>query len=146
LPGINDGYFGSAPDVGAVEWTGPPPALSFFTVAPCRLLDTRIPAQGPALAAGQTRVVTVAGGCGISPTAKAVSFNVAVTLPGAAGNLRLFAAGSPVPLVSAINYRAGQTRANNAIAPLSADGRLGVRCVQATGGAHVILVVNGYFE
>ena len=55
-------------------------------------------------------------------------------------------AGSPVPLVSAINYGAGQTRANNAIAPLSADGRLAVRCVQATGGVHVILDVNGYFE
>ncbi len=146
LPGINDLYSGAAPDVGAVEWTGPPPALSFFTVAPCRLVDTRLPANGPALAAGQTRTFTLAGSCGIPASARAVSLNVAVTQPGAAGNLRLFAAGSAVPLVSAINYGAGQTRGNNAITPLSADGRLGVRCVQATGGVHVILDVNGYFE
>lgn len=112
-------------------------------MAPCRLYDTRTPANGPALAAGETRTLTVAGA---SATARAVSLNVAVTQPGAAGNLRLFAASSPVPLVSAINYGAGQTRANNAIAPLSADGRLAIRCFQATGGAQVILDVNGYFE
>jgi hypothetical protein len=146
LPGINDGYSGGAPDVGAVEFTGPPPALSFYTLTPCRLLDTRTPADGPALAAGEVRSIKVADACGVSGGARAVSVNLAVTQPTAAGNLRLFAAGSLVPLVSTINYAAGQTRANNAVAPLSATGWLSIRCAQATGGVHVILDVNGYFE
>jgi hypothetical protein len=146
LAGVNDGYSGSAPDVGAVEWTGPPPDLAYYSVAPCRLVDTRLPAQAPALAAGQTRTFLAAGACGVSPGAKAVSVNVAVTQPGAAGNLRLFASGALVPVVSSLNYAAGQTRANNAIAPLGADGRVAVLCSQATGSAHLILDVNGYFE
>jgi len=48
--------------------------------------------------------------------------------------------------VSSINYVAGQTRANNAIAPLNGLGELAVRCSQASGTAHFILDVNGYFE
>ena len=126
--------------------TGPPPALGFHTVAPCRLLDTRTPGSGPALDAGETRNLTVAGACGVSAGAKAVSLTVAVAQPGASGNLRLFAAGSAPPLVSAINYSAGQTRAGNFIARLSANGRLAVRCSQATGSVHVILDIAGYFE
>ena len=55
-------------------------------------------------------------------------------------------AGTQVPFISSINYLAGQTRGNNAIAPLSADGKLAVYCAQASGTVHFILDVNGYFE
>ena len=72
--------------------------------------------------------------------------NVTVTEATAAGNLRLYPAGIPVPLVSAINYAPGATRANNAIVPLSELGELAVRCSQASGTAHFILDVNGYFQ
>jgi hypothetical protein len=48
--------------------------------------------------------------------------------------------------VSSINYVAGQTRANNAIASLNGLGELAIRCSQASGTAHFILDVNGYFE
>jgi hypothetical protein len=70
----------------------------------------------------------------------------AVTQPTAPGDLSLFPAGTPAPLVSAINYRAGQTRANNAIVGLSGAGALAVYCNQGSGTVHVILDVNGYFE
>lgn len=83
---------------------------------------------------------------GVPVGAKALSVNIAVTSPTAGGNLRLYPAGSPLPTVSAINYSADQTRANNAIATLSDDGRLTVRCAQASGTAHFILDVNGYFQ
>jgi hypothetical protein len=72
--------------------------------------------------------------------------NIAVTAPSAAGNLRLYPAGTPLPLVSSINYSAGQTRANNAIISLNTAGALRVRCAQASGTADFILDVNGYFE
>jgi len=149
LPGINDGYSGSAPDVGAVEWTGPPPSLSFYALSPCRLLDTRDPVGpygGPALVAGADRSFVVAGRCGIPSTARAISVNATATQPSTTGNLALFAAGRPVPLASTLNYAAGQTRGNNAIAPLSAGGALAVHCSQPTGGVHFILDVNGYFQ
>lgn len=78
--------------------------------------------------------------------ARAVSLNLTVTQPMAAGDLRLYPAGSPRPLVSTINYRAGQTRANNAVAALDASGDLVIRCDQASGTVQVILDVNGYFQ
>ncbi len=122
---------------------------NLFTVAPCRVFDTREAAGaygGPALGAGQSRSFTLAGRCGIPASARAVAVNLTVTAATTQGNLRLYPADRPVPTTSTLNYVAGQTRANNAIAGLSASGALAVRCTQATGTAHVILDVTGYFE
>jgi hypothetical protein len=137
-------------DVNAYVWglTFTPTGPGLFTLTPCRLVDTRDPAGplgGPALAAGATRVFTVIGQCGIPPGAKAISANITVTQPTAAGHLILFPGGTP-PGVSTINFKADQTRANNAIAPLSATGALSVTDGQGTGTTHFILDVNGYFE
>ncbi len=124
-------------------------AVDFFTLPPCRMLDTRDPAGalgGPALIAQFDRTFLVAGTCGIPATAKAISVNLAVTQPTSPGNLRLRPGGMPVPLVSSINYIAGQTRSNNAVVPLNASGQLAVFCGQASGTVHFILDVNGYFE
>jgi pectate lyase len=121
---------------------------SYFTLTPCRVLDTRDPNGpfgGPALAAGESRTFTVAGQCGIAPSATAVAVNVTVTQPTVTGHLRLYPAGTS-PLVSSLNYRAGQTRANNAVVGLSASGQLTIRNGQHSGTAHVILDVSGYFE
>jgi hypothetical protein len=74
-----------------------------------------------------------------------VSLNLAVTQPTANGHLRLYPGGSAPPLSSALNYVAGATRANNAITVLGPAGDLGVSCRQASGTAHVIVDVNGYF-
>jgi uncharacterized repeat protein (TIGR01451 family) len=124
-------------------------AVDFFTLPPCRIIDTRNaagPLGGPALNAQADRTFAVANACSIPATAKAISVNLAVTQPTSAGNLRLRPAGMPVPLVSAINYSAGQTRSNNAVLPLNASGQITVFCGQASGTVHFILDVNGYFE
>ena len=126
-----------------------PLARSFFTLAPCRVIDTRGapgPLGGPALAAGATRDFVLVGTCGIPASAKAVSINVTVTDPTAAGDLRLFAGGAPLPLVSTINYRAMQTRANNAVVTLGASGDINVLSDQASGAVQFILDVDGYFQ
>ena len=47
---------------------------------------------------------------------------------------------------SAINFRAGQTRANNVMISLSPDGDFTVRFEAPTGTAHVIVDVVGFFE
>ncbi len=121
----------------------------FFTVTPCRLIDTRNPngpLAGPALNAGADRPFTLVGSCGIPMSAKAVSVNIAVTGATATGNLRLHPGGTAVPLVSSINYGAGQTRSNNAIVPLNAAGQIAAFAGQATGTVNLILDVNGYFQ
>jgi hypothetical protein len=126
-----------------------PTPPGFFTVIPCRVLDTRNadgPYGGPALVAGAARTFTIAGQCGIPPTATAVSVNLTVTQPSTAGNVRLYPGGVPMPLVSTINYTTGLTRANNAIVPLDALSEMVAYCSQASGTVHFILDVNGYFQ
>jgi hypothetical protein len=98
------------------------------------------------LSANAIRSFPVAGVCGIPLSAKAVVLNVTVVAPVAAGNLRLFPAGAAVPAASAINFSAGQVRANSAVVGLSANGQVGVYAGLGSGTTHVILDVSGYLE
>ena len=128
--------------------------LSFHTITPCRVADSRQSASltygGPAYTSGEVRVITFrnAPTCPAIPsTAKAVSLNVTVARSNIGGFVQLYPAGSAVPTTSTINFGAGQTRANNAVLPLDSQGRLAVRAGIGAGGVvDVILDVNGYFQ
>ncbi len=127
-----------------------PSPVSFYTVAPCRILDTRNaagPLGGPALQAGALRTFQVTGTCGIPTSAVALSVNVTVTQTAAAGDLRVYPADlTSSPLVSAINFTAGQTLANNAVVKVGAgSGSIDVR-LDSAGTTQLILDVNGYFQ
>ena len=124
-------------------------AAAFYTLPPCRVLDTRDsagPWGGPALNALAERTFVFSNRCGIPSSARSVSLNLTVTASTAGGHLSLYPGGTALPLVSAMNYSTGQTRANNAIVPLGGSGTLTVFCGQSSGTAHVIIDVNGYFE
>jgi hypothetical protein len=128
----------------------PPGPMDYHTLVPCRLLDTRGadgPLGGPALLPGEDRVFELAGACGLEAPVQALALNLTVTQPQGAGHFILYAAGEPAPSTSAVNFAAGQTRANNLVLRLSADGlgRLAVRNVSA-GAAHLVLDVTGFFE
>jgi hypothetical protein len=131
-----------------------PPCLGitgqrFFTIPPCRLVDTRNPAGplgGPALAAMATRNFPVHGACGIPAAARSVALNVTVTGSTSYGDLRVFPTGASGITSSTINWRTGQTRANNAIVGIGTNGNVTVWCVMFSGSTHVVLDVVGYFE
>src|SRR5262249_29161998 len=125
------------------------PGVAYFTLTPCRVLDTRGPAGAygaPSLAAGTSRSFVFGGQCGVPVGAKAVAINVIAIDSSASGFLTLFATGSPFPPTSTINYRPGTVRANNAIIPLSALGSLDLVCGQATGTVNAVVDVSGYFQ
>jgi uncharacterized repeat protein (TIGR01451 family) len=133
----------------ATAATGVLRVAGFHTLPPCRIVDTREaagPLGGPALPAGAARVFNVRSTCGLPDNASSVSLNITVTGPAGDGDLRLYAGGTNPPVASAINYAGGQTRANNAIVPLSALGTLAVLSDQVQGATHLILDVNGYFS
>jgi len=128
-----------------------PSPLNYYTLDPCRVVDTRDlgapPIGGPVLQGQETRPFAVGGKCGIPATAKALSLNVAATQSTAQGNVALFPADQPPPTVSSINYLAGQTRANNAVVSLDPSGALAALVRQPTGTTvHLIIDVNGYFQ
>ncbi|MGH9366468.1 MAG: hypothetical protein ACRD3M_02180, partial [Thermoanaerobaculia bacterium] len=117
----------------------------YHTITPCRVADTRTTAP-PALAAGANRTFVVGGQCGIPAAAQAVAFNFTITQPTALGDLRIFTGGGTLPLVSTMNYRKDQTRANNGIVPLGPSGDIVVHVDQSSGTVHFVMDVNGYFQ
>lgn len=133
--------------------TFPAPAgpLDFYTLSPCRLLDTRQaygPAGGPALPPVIPRVLVAAGRCGIPANAKALAVNLTVVNPASGGFVRLYSGNADPGTTSTINFPAGQGRSNNAVVPLATSGS-GTLSLQSNsnGGhlVHVVLDVMGYF-
>lgn len=127
------------------------PGRSFFTVVPCRVLDTRNPSGpygAPPLVANGDRTFVISGQCNIPTTAKAIAGNVTVTgSTSPIGDLRLRPGGTPLLSTSTINYSLGQTRANNIVIPLGAAGDITVRCAGSPGTVvDFIFDVTGYFE
>ena len=129
----------------AAAQTGP---LSYFSLTPCRAVDTRNANStngGPALGTA-TRNFQIRGICGVPTTAKAVSINVTVT--GASTNswLTIWPSGQAEPIVSTINFDQNVIAlANGAIVGLSTNAQdLAVQ--NANGTVHVIIDVTGYFQ
>jgi hypothetical protein len=123
--------------------------FGYFSITPCRIVDTRGPAGplgGPALLANADRTFVIGGQCGIPADAVAVAFNFTITQPTGFGDLRIFPAGGGLPLVSTINWSPGQTRANNAFVFLGSAGDLTAHVDQSSGTVHFIIDVNGYFR
>jgi PKD repeat protein len=144
---VSDGMGGSVSEQITIRVSA---GLKFYTLTPCRVVDTRLEngAYGsPSLEHDTTRSFVMTGQCGIPATAKAVSLNATIAGPASGpGFLTLYPGGTVRPMVSMLNYIAGQTRANNAIAPLGADGSLTAYIRQGAGTAELIIDVNGYFE
>jgi hypothetical protein len=125
--------------------------LRFFTIAPCRLIDTRRVTGtwgGPPLQAATQRVFPLDGQCTIPADAVAVSANMTTVLPTAGGDLRAFPTGGPVPSSSVINFNAGGIRANNIIVPLTGSpiGSMTIQTDMPSGSTNFLFDANGYFE
>ena len=126
-----------------------PDASGFYTLAPCRIVDTRHPSGpfgGPALSGGETRAFALpAGACGIPADATAVALNVTTTNATVSGTLTLFPGTGAAPGTTTIAFRPGTIRANNAIMGLT-GGVLSVLNRAGSGQVQVILDVSGYFR
>ncbi|MGA7992941.1 MAG: hypothetical protein WCC53_16015 [Thermoanaerobaculia bacterium] len=120
--------------------------LSFHTLPPCRVVDTRA-SQGPgALPPNGSRVVPVATVCGVPAAAWAVSANVTV-LGSGAGSISLYPGDGGNPGTRNVSFSAGQTRAAAALLYLATDGSGSVGIANISGASnHFILDVNGYFQ
>ena len=123
-----------------------PPAATLRPVTPCRVLDTRA-ADRPALAAGGTRTFAIAGRCGVPSGAAAAAANVTVTGSTAAGSVRIGPAGT-TPSLDTNSFRAGQTRADNAVLGLfgTPPGSVTVFSSIPSGTVQLIVDVTGYWE
>ena len=127
--------------------TGPLAAVTpttFHAIAPARVVDTRI-GQGTSLApivGGCVLPVRVASLVDLPAAAEAVSLSVTVVNPVAAGFVTVYPCQTGRPLASSLNYRAGQTVANQSIVPLDTADEV---CLFASQQADVVVDVLGWF-
>jgi hypothetical protein len=118
--------------------------LNFYTLSPCRIVDTRNAAGtfgGPILAAAVAREFPVGSStCGV-PAAPAYSLNATAVPPASLGYLSLWGNGAQ-PLVSTLNALDGSIVANAALVPASATGAV---TAYVSNSSHLVLDINGYF-
>ncbi len=123
----------------------PEEPLVFYTLTPCRLFDSRT--AGGALVSAEPILISTAG-CGIPASARALSANLTVIGPTAAGKVNLYPGNYPIPPTAEISFRAGVTRADQVIVAVATSGAqtLAARAEMSGGGTvHVIVDVSGYF-
>ena len=139
------GYDGGSQDLWnalRVKFGNPWPG-QYHPVAPTRIWDTRI---GPGrIGPGETRSLIIAGAPGVPVPLNgvaAVSFNVAVASPSAAGYLTIFPAGSAQPPTASVNFAANTTVANLVTVTLGRSGAISM--FNAAGSIDVILDVSGW--
>jgi Tol biopolymer transport system component len=116
------------------------------TVPPCILLDTRRPADAPALRSNAARVVKAAGACGVPATATKVSVKVTTFQGTGQGNVRFYPGDLSAPSTGILRFTRGQTRAASFDLPLAANaGTLTILpFVAGNGTVGVSVEIDGY--
>ncbi|MES1211270.1 MAG: hypothetical protein ABUL63_02940, partial [Acidobacteriota bacterium] len=136
---------GSATSVPVPVLVVPPKELDFYTLGPCRILDTRF---GSPLGSGTAKILELEGGCDLPAGARAIPANVTVLAAPAPGSVSFFPGNYPNTGTGTIYFSAGTVVANNAVLPLSTDGTVKLAALaDLTGGGavNVAIDVNGYF-
>jgi alpha-tubulin suppressor-like RCC1 family protein len=114
--------------------------LSLYSLAPCRVLDTRNPLGSPPFSGTQDASV-VGSLCGVNPSAEAYVLSATVVPPGLLGYISLWPQGQPQPVVSTLNALDGAITSNMAIVPTT-NGLVSEFASQPT---QLILDISGYF-
>jgi len=139
---VTNGAGGASSSAGVVLL--PQLADAFFSVTPCRAIDTRS-TTSPLLNGASPRVMAIAGACGIPATARAVAANVTAVNPSTGGVVNVYPADYTQSFVTLLSFNSGTVRHSFAVLPLSTDG-LGQLAATTTASRVDLLVdVSGYF-
>lgn len=116
-------------------------------LTPARILDTRNGTGGRTgkLGPGESIDVAVTGVGGVpsEPGVAAVVMNVTVTEPTAASFLTVWPSGQSRPLISNLNFVAGQTVPNLVTVKVGSNGKVSV--YNSSGATHVIFDIVGWY-
>jgi hypothetical protein len=125
---------------------GPPVAMRYVPVVPCRLADTRNPSGpfgGPFLSGSTFREFDIPNSsCSIPSTSTAYALNITAIPKSGLGFLAAIPCGQQQPLTSNLNSFDGRVKAVAAIVPAGTNGGV---CLFPTQDTDVILDINGYF-
>ena len=135
-------------DVAGYVLAGAPElAGAYGAITPARILDTRYANGAPKakIAARHTLTLSVLGrGAVPIGNVAAVAVNVTVTGPTRGGNITVYPAGAKQPTASNLNFAAGQTVPNLALAELGSSGRIEITN-NSDGTIDLLADVTGYY-
>jgi hypothetical protein len=117
-----------------------PGGLALYTMTPCRVLDTRLPAGTPPFTTTLDVNVT-ASPCDVPATAQAFVFNATVVPPGSLGFITMWPQGQSQPLAATLNAIDGAITNNMAIVPTTT----GSISVYPSAPTHLVLDIFGFF-
>jgi hypothetical protein len=130
-----EGYVGAANETAGADGL-------FAPVTPTRVLDTRSGVGGVAHPVGPGAINVIA--VPVAQTGQeAVVLNVTVTNPTMDSYLTVWPDGTQQPVVSNLNFKAGQTVANRVAVKVGSAGRIDI--FNAAGSVSVIADLNGSF-
>ena len=128
-----------------------PTSDTLSAVSPARLLETR-PTSSTTIdglfwklgtrAAGSTTTVAVTGRAAVPISTSGVLMNLTVIAPAVAGSATVYPCDQPRPTVPNLNFAAGQTTSNIAVARSSAAGTV---CLYTTVASHFVIDTGGWF-
>jgi SpoIID/LytB domain protein len=131
--------------VDVLGWYAPLSGDGAVALRPQRVMDTRngtgIGGGRRAIPAGGVQSLGLAG-VAVPRGARSVVLNVTDTEPAADGYLTVYPCGTAPPLASNIDYRAGQTIANQVVVGLGANGSV---CFTTFATSHVVVDLLGYY-
>jgi hypothetical protein len=116
------------------SYTTDPSALLFHPQPPTRIYDSRL--SGGAWSANETRAISVPAG------SAAVAINVTITEPAASGFVTVFPCQADLPVVSNLNYVAGQVVAN--LVQIGAANEQ--VCVYSRARTHIVIDLQGTYD
>ncbi len=113
---------------------------NFYTLSPCRIVDTRNPVGALPLT-GATTINVTTSGCQSPAAAKAFALNATAVPVGALQYLTLWPNGEADPTASTLNADANAITSNLAVVP-NINGSINA---YAAGSTYLILDISGYF-
>jgi YVTN family beta-propeller protein len=114
--------------------------LSLYTVAPCRVIDTRQVGNGQPFM-NELTVNVMGSQCALPSNAQAYVFNATIVPPGQLGFLTLWADGQTQPNASTLNAKDGAITSNMAVVPTT-NGSIDAYANDLT---QLILDISSYF-
>jgi uncharacterized repeat protein (TIGR01451 family) len=120
--------------------------LSFFTLNPCRVADTRLangPLGGPALPGGGVRSFPVlSSACSVPASAQAYQMHATVVPQDTLYSLTVWPTGIGQPLATTLSAIDGQVTSNSLMIGAGTSGEVSA---WTSGTTHLIFDINGYF-
>ncbi len=138
----------------------PATALTYTSITPCRIVDTRASGAGGAFTAGQQRTFQVSGtgsgfaaqggtsgGCGLPADAVAVEASITAVGPAGVGYARAYPAGTSLPNATFINFTGGRSVTNTGTVPIATSASTSDLNLNVFGaGSHVVIDLQGYYH